>query len=251
MWIAFDSDNSFAALGSKERQTQILGLPPVYITRGVDQIRSFIGKVVVPVERPIIHPLFGDTQTTETILELSPAAKEKGVKGIIIDTLSTVGHQTREAIMMERKLSAFDQQAWGAYGDKMTRFVHLLSKLAFPVIVNMHLERKQDEFGSPLDLPNIKGSTKDELPKFFDVIAFTRVSRDTKGVFEYTWQVRPDARRPIAKDRLSISEPFVPQDFTPFLEAYNKAGHHLKILVLGESGQGKTTALRTLNPILK
>jgi hypothetical protein len=260
-FLVFDADRSLAVIGGPAEQRKLFGVQPIAISRGVEQLEYYLSKLVVKEMVPVMHELaviFGSNGSEEDMAEpkyrLNLAARQMGLTGIIIDTISTVGQQTREAIMKAKcpkdkdgkQILTMDKQLWGLYGDKMQRFVHLLNQMDFHVIVTCHINRGEDENGGPMDYPDIKGATKESIARYFDVIAYTRVDRNQSGT-KYTWQVRPDNRRFYAKDRLSTSEQFVEQDVNQFLTAYEQQGMYCKLLIVGDSGQGKTSSLKTIN----
>lgn len=253
-FIVFDTDQSLSSIGGPGVLKETFGVPPVPISFGLDQLMYYLAgqnnpnPLIVKEEEVEHHPLLGDLPLGVKY-RLSPQARDLGVTGIIIDTISTLGYQTREKLQRDNKTQSMTRDLWGLYGDKMMRFFHLLKEGDFPVIVTCHISRDQDEMGGPLDLPDIKGQAKEGAARYFDVIAYTRVDRNNKGQIQYSWQVKPDSRRIFAKDRLGvIEEPYVEQDLSVVFSGYEAAGiEKPKILILGDSGQGKTYSLKTIN----
>ena len=111
--------------------------------------------------------------------------------------------------------------------------------------MNSHISYDKNDLGQQLFYPQLKGSTKDWIVGYFDCIFFTRIKNSNNQV-QYLWQTKSDTQR-YAKDRLDVLEQFIPQDFGFVINLYKRNGiEHPKILVIGESGTGKTRAIRSL-----
>lgn len=250
--LIFDADQSTASLGGPEKIKEKLGFEPLTINGGVDQIHTLIDKITTVKEEPVTHALFQDTGSTEHSLEFNDTAKAINLQGLVIDSLSVVGYQTRTSMVREAKTASMDLQLWGRYGEKMMSFIFKLSRLKAPVIVNCHLDRDKDDNGGPIEVPDLKGQAKLAAARYFDVVAYTVVSRSRKGDSTFSWQIMPDGRRSQAKSRLPFATETgrIDQDFSSLIEHYQKNGiPYPKILVIGDSGSGKTHALNTLSTI--
>lgn len=250
-FLVFDADRSLSVLGGPQEQKEIFGFTPITVTDGLDQVQGALAHFVTKEERPIVDEELRDILDPrllpkETFYPLNEKAREIGMAGVIIDTLSVIGQQAREGLVRQRKQDSMDLQLWGIYGDKMMRFGNLLKNMDFHVIATCHVARDSDENGGPIDVPGVKGSAKHDLARYFDVVAYTRVERGREGV-KFSWQLRPDNRRPQAKDRKECTADFAEQDISAFLDAYERMGLYLKMLIVGESGQGKSTSLSTIN----
>lgn len=256
-FIAFDTDNSMSSIGGVKEQEEVFGIRPISIVGGCGQLRSYLKNLTIPVKTPLSNQLIElfDMEEglagSEMSFQFNDKAKELGFTGIIIDTLSTLGFQERKRLMAEKKQTSMNLQLWGDYGDSMMRLVNQLSMVDTTIITTCHIGRGKDENGGPLDLPDLKGAAKEEIARFFDCIFYTYVTRDNKGGYSYMWQTRPDGRRIFAKDRLGVSQAiYVPQDLGPILDGYESQGINPKILIIGDSGQGKTRSLSTINSTL-
>ena len=58
-----------------------------------------------------------------------------------------------------------DQRGWGVYGDSVNSFVYNICSLPIKTIFNVHIDRDKDVGGEVIDLPAIKGSSKNEIQK--------------------------------------------------------------------------------------
>jgi len=247
MILVFDVDRSLASIGGPQAAEKIFGCPPVPISGGLAEIKDVLRRLFRKQQVRHKHPLLG-TEHIEERLELRDEAKKLGLHTIVIDTLSIAAEQERVRIMQERKLRTMDLQAWGQLTDTVMRFVQLLALLPITVICNVHVDRSKDELGALLDVPAIKGSSKYDMGRCFDLILYTVVERTREGR-QWSWQTQPDPRRLLAKDRLGVLDERIPQDFSLALKPYRERGIHPKVLVVGDSGHGKTYALKTLKDL--
>ena len=148
-----------------------------------------------------------------------------------------------------------DKQEWQIYGDRLGRTVKLLRKLPITVVCTAHRDwEKDDQAGYIIEVPGLKGANKVEAARHFDVVLYSHVTmkqdKASAGIFqtaEYMWQTKPDERRPFAKDRLNLLPAIVPQDLGNIIRLYREHGIQPKILIIGDSGTGKTWCFRTIN----
>ena len=97
-------------------------------------------------------------------------------------------------------------------------------------------------------LPNIDGSTKEDLGKWFDFVLYTQVVKDDKGNRRYQWVTARDEKYCHAKDRSQELPALMDQDYSVIFDIVNKKGWgSAKILVIGDPGSGKTMSLKTIN----
>lgn len=244
MVLVFDVDRSLSAIGGYAEAERLFGVPPIPVSGGLSQIlqvlRGLVRKEVVE-ER---HPLMPEPIQTERLV-LNEQAQKLGLKAIVIDTLSIAAEQERELIMKERNLSVMDLQGWGIFGDRAMRFLRILSMFPLTVICTVHIDRARDDLGAMVDAPAVKGSAKYDSARLFDLILYGIVQRGKDGT-TWMWRTRPDGRRVLAKDRLGVLPETVPQDYRQVLPPYLERGIAPKILIVADSGGGKTYSLRTL-----
>lgn len=257
-YLVLDADRSLATIGGNQGCEQRLGVPPVRIT-DVDSVLNKMLALFVKerIEKP--HPLFPDQTEVEERIGLNETAKAYGLDGIVLDTLSTVGTHESEAVkkLLDKTIGGtgvqfLDMQGYGVIKDRFIRLMHFIKELDFAFIVNAHVKKKEDDIGAITEVPDIPGSSATMLKRVFDIIVYNRVLKGPDGESVFRWQVQPDERR-MAKDRLDVLEHdengYIEQDFDYLLSAYERGGvPHPKILVIGDSGTGKTRALATINP---
>lgn len=247
--MVFDVDKSLSTLGSPQRQEDIFGVRPVPLVGGIDKINEYLDGLLMLTEKKIDHPILGPTGS-EIVIELNEKSQELGVNTLVVDSLSVLGMQERNNLKKAEGLQVMERRTWGIYGDKMTKFINKLSKCNFSVICTAHVKRDQDENGAPIEVPALKGSSADECGRFFDVIAYCYISKDAQGKHsEYSWIVNADRRYIYAKNRNGVlGNGKIPQDLSYIYRQYAKIGKYdPKILILGDTGNGKTWSLQTLN----
>lgn len=245
--LVFDYDGSLASIGGEAKLLQTFGIRPIRIHKGLEQTKSVIKKLTKPIQKAIDHPLLDDVAVLEEGYELSQKSKELNLDCLVFDTVTAMGLQERNQIKLRRNIETMDQRGWGVYGDSMNSFIYSICSLPVKTIFNAHIDRDREAGETVLELPSIKGSSKVEIQKWFDVILFTRVSTDPKTKeSKFYWQTKPSEGR-YAKDRLGILPSSIPQNFQLIFDEYEKAGiKHPNILVLGDSGTGKSKALSSL-----
>lgn len=251
--IVFDIDHSLTTLGGPKRQEEVFGLPPISHVGGLGSINKVLSKLLVKRTITKQHELLGDYAVDE-VIDFSDKLREAGVNMMIIDTITMLGTQERTEIIRERtgdnknKLESLDQQGWGIYGARMEKFINFLSKCNFPVIITGHVNREPDEFGRPIEYPDIKGSTKTSIGRYFDVILYSKVNKSGDGNATYTWITKADSRYLFAKNRGNYLEPIIDQNLSVILSKYKENGINApKILILGDTGNGKSWSLQTIN----
>lgn len=244
-FLIFDMDNSLSALGNDEQISGYTGgIRPLRITKGIDQVRSYMRLLFDMKEVEVKHELFDETVKMQTYV-LSKRCQELGLTGLVFDTLSHLFRQDMRILEQGNKSGALEMQDWGKLERMYNSFIAIVSSLPMWVIVNCHLTYDKDQStGTFYYSPLVKGSTKDTLQEYFDCVFYTKASRDGKKM--YTWQTFADASK-FAKDRKGILQPHIVQDFSSVISAYRDAGiPYPKILVIGESGTGKTKALQSV-----
>lgn len=247
--LVFDVDHSLSTIGGKNEQAEVFGLPAVPWSGSAKELgKKLVGEIIVATKSVEKHPLLGDLGETVTI-DFNDKFKQAGVNMLILDTITMLGSQERASITKEAKLETMDMRSWGLYGDTMEKLVNMFSKCNFPVIVTGHVKRKDDEYGRPIEVPDLKGSITEACGRYFDVIAYSKVEKDSSNKNKtFSWIVTADNRYIYAKNRGGYMPSIIPQDISYILNTYKKRGiHNPKILILGDTGNGKSWSLRTIN----
>ncbi|WP_448510002.1 AAA family ATPase [Immundisolibacter sp.] len=243
-FLIFDVDRSLASIGGDKAAEDISSLPPIQITDGITQVNSIIQKLFQREEKDYSHPLISQP-IKQSFFKLNDTANKFQVQGLVIDTISHLFRQDMRLLESKNKSERLEIQDWGKLERSYNLLISDLIKLPVWVIVNSHISYDKNDLGQFLFYPQLKGSTKDFIGEYFDCILYTRVKNSNNKSF-YLWQTKPDTQR-YAKDRLDVLEEFIPQDFGLILNRYRQKGiEYPKILVIGESGTGKSRAIRTL-----
>lgn len=247
--LVFDVDHSLTTIGGKERQAQVFGLPSIPWTGSATTLRDKLKDTVLQVTATKeIHPLLGEIGLNVDV-SFKESLLKTGVNMLILDTITMLGVQERTELVKKAGLETMDMRSWGLYGDTMEKLINLLSKCNFPVIVTGHVKRKEDEYGRPIEVPDLKGSIETACGRYFDVIAYSKVEKDAKGKQKkFSWIVTADSRYIFAKNRGGFLPPVIPQDLSYILNTYKEKGvENPKILILGDTGNGKSWSLQTIN----
>jgi len=242
-FLIFDVDHSLASIGGITVAEELCSIKPIQITGGLSELREVISKLFRKQPTDYEHPLLKD-KIEHTSYKLSEIAEQYNIGGIVVDTISHLFLQDMRLLENKNKAERLDLQDWGKLERTYNQFISTLIQLPVWVVVNSHISYDKNDLGQFLFKPQLKGATKDFIGEYFDCILYTRI-RTTNNKTYYTWQTRPDTQR-YAKDRLDVLDPVMPQDFSIILSRYRDKGiAHPKILVIGESGTGKTRALLT------
>ena len=140
-------------------------------------------------------------------------------------------------------------QQWGQIKNQLDVLMNVVNQLPCSVIVNTHIKPMRDEeLGIQKLYPNIEGSTKEDIGKWFDFVLYTKVEKDKTGKRNYIWVTARDERYCHAKDRSQTLKTEMLQDYNEIFQAtYEKGWDNAKILCIGDPGSGKTLSLKTIN----
>lgn len=239
-----DIDRSLASIGGLKGAEEISGFPPVTITNGITQINQIIDGLFTP---KIVHQKHDLLKITyeETIWEPSPQALELGFTGIVVDSISHSFRQDMRILEKKRDAKQLEMQDWGWLERNYNLLLAKLKALPCWIILTCHTEFDKDQAtGAMIWQPLVKGSTKNSIVEYFDVVLYSIVSPDKKS---YRWQTMADPYR-YAKDRIGVLPTHMEQDYNSVLTAYREAGYlYPKIFNAGPSGTGKTKAIKSIN----
>ena len=166
---------------------------------------------------------------------------------IVVDTgTELVKKYQRELQGTKDKLTI---QQWGQIKNQLDILMNVVNQLPCSIIVNTHIKPMRDEeLGIQKLYPNIEGSTKEDIGKWFDFVLYTKVEKDKTGKRNYIWVTARDERYCHAKDRSQTLKTEMLQDYNEIFQAtYEKGWDNAKILCIGDPGSGKTLSLKTIN----
>lgn len=260
--LILDVDRSLASIGSNDYIARLMGYPPYPISGGIDHVTGVMAKLFTKKAVAYTHPLIGaDTNApTEEVWALTPIAEESGMQVLCLDSGTMMSQNERNIITNacdpnKRGYKVMDKQEWMIYGDRLGRFFKMMAKLPMSIVVTAHRDYEKDEAtGRMIEVPGVKGANKYEMARHFDVVLYCHVvlkldekKLGAKPESEFLWQTKPDDFRPLAKDRLNLLPAIMEQDLGKVIRLYLEQGIQPKVLIIGDSGQGKTWCLRTIN----
>lgn len=256
MILIFDADKSTSVIEDKVNPEQVVirrvnanfehieideeGLEtPVH---GMDyHIRHYMNLLFTKKIIKYKDPIFGYTDE-QIVVVMNDKAKELGLDTVAIDSISGAGEGIRLSLIADSRFSNMSKDLWGKYAIRLSKLTAMVRDMPINVILTCHTDYAEDEIGTPIHFPAVKGSQKTDMLRWFDVIVYTTVMPDGK----IQWQVKPSESRPFIRSRKPIPEwegkEFVDQDFGPIFNAYST----VKALVIGDSGTGKTSSLLTI-----
>lgn len=251
--LVLDTDRGLASLGGAPGVERDLGVPPVPVRRGLADVKRVLAALLTQETTEEGHALLPGVTSTRIVP--NARAREMGLGALVVDTASTLAEQEYDAQVAALngrrrdkglpEVDSLDQATWGPYGESLMRLWAGLAQTDLAVVVTVHESRKEDAQGFASFEPNIKGSSSTKMLRLFDAVLYAKVKGHGDEA-EFVWQTRADQARPAKTRGLALPHE-VPQDFGPLLAAFREAGTpHPMVLVVGESGTGKTTALRTL-----
>jgi hypothetical protein len=244
-FLIFDVDHSLASIGGDLGAARVSAIQPIRVTNGSSQVMGILSSLFTRKEINYEHPLLSDGMKI-SLFDKSDLAKNNKLEGIVIDTVSHLFRTDMRILEAKNKSERIELQDWAKLERVYNKLIASLIQMPVWVIVNSHITYDKNDLGQFRFFPQVKGSTKDFIGEYFDCILYTRVS-NSGGRIQYLWQTKPDNQR-FAKDRLDVLEQYIPQNFSLIIQKYKEKGiDHPKILVIGESGTGKTRSILTLN----
>lgn len=243
-FLIFDVDRSLASIGGMKSAETLSSIMPIQITNGLSEVTGVLSKLFTREQADYEHPLIKD-RIKQTKFKLSSIAESYGLDGIVIDTISHLFRTDMRILESKNKSERLELFDWSKLDRMYNQFISSLIQLPVWVLVNSHITYDKNDLGQFLFNPLLKGATKDWIGEYFDCILYTKITNTNNGI-QYLWQTKPDTQR-YAKDRLDVLEPIMPQDFSILLSRYKEKGiPYPKVLVIGESGTGKTRSLMTI-----
>lgn len=174
----------------------------------------------------------------------------------ILDSITA--YQTQEKKDVKGNAEKLFLNDYGVIGEHIEDLVIKLTRTEANVIVIGHTKAQEDsDLGVIKYIPSMTGRMKEELMRHFDIVAYTIMETNREsGQRKYMWQLLADERRS-AKSRLdTVSEwalknkGLVPQDFDLLWKCIKEGSYsNVKMLILGDSGTGKTYSIRTLQDV--
>jgi len=246
--LYLDFENGFKSLGSKEEVAKIFGYPMIQYDSYRD-FKSLLGKLYE--RKTVDEPIkIGNVTITQKIVKWVPQ-NGTTVDVMVLDTMTEMVKQYQRDLTGKGKRMQLQQ--WGEMKTELDILMSVVNSIPTSIICNVHGKLKEDNELNVLKvMPNIEGSTKEDLGKWFDFVLYTQVNKDDKGNRRYQWVTSRDEKYCHAKDRSQELQPVMDQDYSVIFDIVQKKGWDgAKILVIGDPGSGKTMSLKTINKGVK
>jgi len=241
--LLFDTENGSKSLGSKEKIQENFGYPVLRPTSW-NGFNALLGQIY---KQEIVQSevSIGELKVKENRTVLIPK-NGTDVGCIVLDTYTELVKKHQRELKGNSKTLSLP--GWGELKNDIDMSLEIANKLPCNVVFNVHGKIIEDrDLGVLKLIPNIEGSSKDDLGKWFDFVFYAITSTDDKGNHIYSWITKRSERYDHAKDRTNLLPDTMPQDYGMVLDAAEKSGwDSAKILVIGSPGSGKTFALKTL-----
>jgi len=246
--LYLDFENGYKSLGSKNDISDTFGYPLIQFD-SYNDFKSLFGQLYerAPVDTPI---KIGNVEIMQKIVKWKPK-KGVDIDVMVIDTMTEMVKQYQRHLAGDRK--KLQLQQWGEMKTEFDTLMAIINSIPTSLICNVHGKLKEDNELNVLKvMPNIEGSTKEDLGKWFDFVLYTQVIKDDKGNRKYQWVTARDEKYCHAKDRSQELKPTMEQDYSVIFDIIKRKGWEgAKILVIGDPGSGKTVSLKTINKGVK
>lgn len=244
----FSPDRSEASIGGTAGVKEMFGHYPIPISGGLMQVKLLLSHLLTYQETYTEIAGLPDPIPTSTL------KFKNGCNLLIIDSMSILATQTklyakRHDLLTGAPLKHPKKQLtindWGWIGDEFDGFFEKLSELEATVIATAHLNYDKDDSQRMSVLPALSGKAATAILKYFDAVLFATTVIGEEGT-EYLWITKQRPMYP-AKIRGNLDiDATIPQDFNLIMPQLKEMTPYPKILIIGDSGSGKTTSLLTL-----
>ena len=246
--LYLDFENGYKSLGSKEDICELFGYPMLQYDTWSD-FGSLISKLYeqATVKAPV---KIGNLSIPQSVTKWVPTNGTQ-LDVLVLDTMTELVKKFQRELAKDRNgknTYKLTLPQWGEMKLRIDMVLSTINSVPNSVICNVHGKLKEDnELGVLKVMPNIEGSTKEDLGKWFDFVLYTQVSKDSKGNRTYQWITARDEKYCQAKDRSQELPKVMDQDYSIIFDIVKKKGWDgAKILVIGDPGSGKTMSLKTI-----
>ena len=238
--LYLDLEHGSQTLGSEKAIEDMFSFP-VLSPSTWKQFQSLIGQLYTT-KTTVKTKKVGNLEIKE---ESSAVVPKNGTKidAFVVDTFSALSKKyVRGLSDNDGKLKL---QGWGQLKNKLDGALEFISRIPGTVVLNCHSKVQTMDDGNKV-VPYIDGSSKEDISKWFDFVLYTKTNvSNTKR--SYKWVTSRSEKYDHAKDRTSLLEPEMDQDYGKIIKAAKEKGFDgAKILVIGSPGSGKTYSLQTL-----
>lgn len=240
--LMFDVERGSKSLGSPEEIEKNFGYPVLQPTQyGV--FGQIMGSLFTD-HTEIVDKKVGSIITKE-VIEKTVLNEGNELDVLIIDTFSELIKQKQLTISPDGKMKDFSD--WGQLKTETDQLMRRLQSMEPTVICTVHGKDVQLPDGTNKIVPNMEGSSSNDISKWFDFVFYSGTQEQIDGSMNYVWYTQHTALHSHAKDRSGLLEPVIEQNYQTVLKAMADRGFNsAKILIIGSPGTGKTLSLKTL-----
>jgi len=241
--LYIDTENGYKTLGNEQDIERMFGYPVLHPMTW-QETKRILGQIWIKEINKVTKKI-GDIHIDET--SYSYVSKNgTSVDTLVFDTATESIKQFQRELKGDGRLTL---PMWGELKSDIDMFLNFVNRIPVNVILNVHSKPiRDDDLGIIKYIPNIEGSSKEDMAKWFDFVFYTKVDIDENGHHHYQWVTKRDDRYDHAKDRSGLLQCIIPQDYKLVIEAAKERGwDNIKVLVIGQPGSGKTYSLKSLN----
>lgn len=240
--LMLDTEHGYKSLGSKEAIQKAFGLPLINITHW-KQFTQLISQLYT-VQQVTKDIKLGDIVVKETASVYKPNGVD--IDTMVIDTGTELVKKFQRELQGKSKKLTLPQ--WGELKSGLDFLLEMVNRIPCSVIINLHSKLiRDDDLGVLKHIPNVEGSTKEDIGKWFDFVFYAKTKVNEKGNRTYSWVTARNDRYEQAKDRSGLLQAEIPQDYSIVLKAVKERNFdNAKVLVVGPPGSGKTKSIKTL-----
>ena len=242
--LYIDFEQGYKSLGNKDEIEKNFGLPMLQFDSW-KEFKALLGQLLVR-SKTKKEVLIDGIKVPQEIIEW------KFKEGINIDCI-VIDTGTELVKKLQRELQGgkdkLTLQQWGQMKNQIDMLMTFINQIPCSVIFNTHCKSiKDEELGFAKIYPNIEGSSKEDLGKWFDFVFYTKIVKDSRtGNRAYNWVTGRDEKYVHAKDRSQGLPDEMEQNYESVFYQVAKSGwENAKCLVIGDPGSGKTLSLNTL-----
>jgi len=136
---------------------------------------------------------------------------------IIIDSISEIAKVIKESLTNSSKIDMNMQKRW-KYGDKMMQIIRDITRLDYHIVCIVHEKVWTNEEGAIItrDIA-VQWSAKEEIPSYFDVVAYTYLKWE-----EHFATCKPNQNL-LTKDRLKCLPDQLPLDISEWISLFKQS----------------------------
>lgn len=137
-------------------------------------------------------------------------------QSVVIDSISEISRVVKENITQSNRFD-MDMRKRGKYSEEMIQIIRDIIRLPYHVVVITHDKTVTDDDGKILQYDiAVQWSAREEIPRYFDVIAYTYIKDGKHGAMCKAHQMY------VTKDRLRCLPDPLPLDITEWIKIFSE-----------------------------